>query len=176
MSEEWRVVEGYDGAYEVSSMGRVRTKPLQKKRKDGVSYFRKAHVFDPKPKQGYPAVQLPGGAVCIHTLAATAFIGPRPDTARTINHKDGDKKNNCVENLEWASYAENNRHARLMNLNKQHGEKCNLTKFSDNATDAVKILGASGRFTQLEIGGLLGMSETHVNEIIKGRSRRRLTA
>jgi hypothetical protein len=130
-----------------------------------------------KPKQGYPSVNLTlRGRICVHTLVAEAFIGPRPHNARTVNHKDGDKHNNAAENLEWASYAENNRHARLTKLNRQHGENCNLSEFGDDTVDAIRLLWPTSRFTQKELGVLFGMSEGHVYEIVSGKSRRQPTS
>lgn len=176
MSEEiWKPVVGYGGNYEVSSHGRVKAKARTVRYKDGRSFEKKEHVFAPKPKQGYPSIDLPGGKVCIHTLVATAFIGRKPDEARTVNHKDGDKTNNHCDNLEWASYAANNRHARLTKLNRQHGEKCNLTEFGDDVVDAIRLIWPTRRFTQAEIARLFCMSVGHVHEIVNGKSRIRPT-
>lgn len=174
--EIWKAIEDHNGVYEVSSHGRVRSKQRLITYKDGRSYVKEGQIFSPSPKQGYPGVHIAGQAVCIHTLVAEAFLGPKPKSARTVNHKDGDKTNNHFSNLEWATYAENNRHARLTKLNKQHGEKCNLTKFGDDQVDAIRLLWPTKRFTQAELGALFGMSETHVHEILKGKSRARPTA
>jgi hypothetical protein len=174
--EIWKPIAGYNEAYEVSSHGRVRAKARTVMYKDGRSYKKPEHVFDPKPKQGYPSVDLPGGKVCIHSLVASAFIGPKPEGARTVNHKDGNKTNNHYANLEWATYKENNRHARITKLNRQHGEKCNLSKFGDDAVDAIRLLWPTRRFTQLELGKLFGMSVGHVHEILAGKSRNLATS
>lgn len=175
-AEEWRPVVG-DPLFQVSSLGRVKKLAHRVNYKDGRFYDAPERIKKVKPKQGYPGVFLEvRGLTCIHTLVAEAFIGPRPEGARTVNHKDGDKTNNRPGNLEWASYAENNRHARLANLNKQHAERCNLTKFGDDVVDAVRLLWPSKRFTQKELGALFGMSEGHVYEIVSGKSRTRPTA
>lgn len=145
--------------------------------KDGRTFTRDERTLVTKPKLGYPSVNLTlRGRVCVHTLVAEAFIGPKPSGARTVNHKDGNKHNNAAANLEWASYAENNRHARLTKLNRQHGENCNLSAFSDDAVDAIRLLWPTRRFTQKELGALFNMSENHVYEIVSGKSRRQPTA
>jgi hypothetical protein len=174
--EEWRPVIG-EPLYLVSALGRVKKLAHRVVYKDGRSYEAPERVLGFKMRQGYLAVELQlRGRMCIHTLVAEAFIGPKPSTARTVNHKDGDKSNNRPENLEWASYAENNRHARLTKLNQQHGTKCNLAVFSDDAVDAIRLLWPTKRFTQKELGNLFGMSEGHVYEILNGLSRAKPTA
>lgn len=106
MSEErWLPVVGHEGLYEVSDIGRVR-------RIAGGRGARAGRVLGGKISDpGYRAVSLGADHTeRVHVLVAAAFIGPRP-AGYTINHRDGDKLNNTVENLEYATYSENNRHA-----------------------------------------------------------------
>lgn len=125
MTEVWKDIEGYEGLYQVSNMGRVKSleryvqnnlgmqhklekmkEPSERRRKDGL--------------QGYFALQLykdnKGKNCYIHRLVAETFI-ENPDHKETVNHINGDKHDNRAENLEWASYAENNRHAVEIGLN-----------------------------------------------------------
>ena len=170
-NEDWKNVKG-ETYYMVSSHGRVKSLSRLVTYKDGRSYTSKDKVLSSVPKQGYPAVSFPSrGQICIHLLVAEAFLGDKPATARTVNHIDGNKFNNHASNLEWASYSQNNRHARITKLNRQHGENCNLTFFGDDQIDAIRILAASKRFTYLEIGNMFNMSETHVYEVVSMKSR-----
>lgn len=175
-NEVWLLVKG-EPTFEVSSLGRVKKLTHRITYKDGRTFIRNERILGPVAKQGYPAVHLTNrGITCIHTIVAEAFLGDRPDEARTVNHKDGNKNNNAATNLEWASYAENNRHARLTKLNKQHGENCNLSLHGDDTVDAIRLLWPTRRFTQKELSVLFGMSTNHVYEIIAGKSRAQPTA
>lgn len=102
ITEEWRPVVGYEGLYSVSDAGRVRS--------------HRNHIFL-KPyigKKGYAHVT-PSRAnrrvkTAIHTLVANAFIGLRP-IGQEVNHKNGRKADNRLDNLEYVSQPENVRHA-----------------------------------------------------------------
>ena len=101
--EQWKPIEGTDGRLEISSLGRIK------------SNLRDGRILkaNPDPK-GYMKVRVTLDRVkrCfkVHRLVAQAFI-PNPDNLPQVNHKDGDKSNNTVDNLEWISNADNARHA-----------------------------------------------------------------
>ncbi len=101
MQENWSSIAGYEGLYEVSDMGRVRS-VARGGTKGGIL---SAH----RSRYGYMLVSLFKNNIrtgfSIHKLVATAFI-PNPNNLPQVNHKDEDKTNNHVENLEWctASY------------------------------------------------------------------------
>ena len=173
--EIWKQI-GDNKGYYISSLGRVKKDEKKIIYKDGRSRVYPPGFIKSTPRNGYPYVNVNGVRFCIHTLVARAFLPPKPEWAQTVNHKDGNKNNNCVDNLEWMTYKDNNKHARKNLLNKQHGERCNLTKFSDDAIDAVRILARSDRFTYSELAELFNMSESHVSEIVRFTSRKEKTA
>ena len=110
MSEEWRDVVGYEGRYQVSSMGRVKSLV----RKDCLGRTVKERILKPGvPKDGYPIVGLNAGGkqkmFSIHRLVCQAFH-ENPDNKPCVNHIDENKTNNCASNLEWCTYEENNNH------------------------------------------------------------------
>ena len=109
MIEEWRPIEGYEGLYEVSSYGRVRS--LDRFIVDSLGHkrFYKGKVLSPiKDKNGYLSVKLQeGNKHNIHRLVAQEFI-ENPDNLPQVNHKDENKSNNRVDNLEWCDQAYNN--------------------------------------------------------------------
>lgn len=109
-NEIWKPVFGYEDYYEVSSLGRVRR--LKKTRGT-----RPGRILSPAAinrNRGYLVVGLHRKDKQImnyvHRIVASSFIGP-PRKGLVVNHKDGDKQNNNVKNLEWCTQSENNKHA-----------------------------------------------------------------
>ena len=106
MMEVWKEIEGYNGKYQVSSWGRVRN-------------AESGHILKPyKNSKGYLKVGLSSGKRVmdkhrINRLVAKAFI-PNPMDLPQVNHKDGNKENNSVTNLEWTTDKYNKEHARTL--------------------------------------------------------------
>lgn len=115
MSEIWRDVVGYEGLYQVSNMGRVRSIDHVVKTKTGKDMLVKGMTKKPSTyKGGYQFVMLQyrkqKKLFPVHRLVALAFI-PNPDNKPEVNHIDAIKDNNCVSNLEWVTGEENFKHA-----------------------------------------------------------------
>ena len=111
MTEEWRPIEGYEGLYEISSYGRVRSLDKYVKSKSESYRLHKGKVLSPeKNTRGYLSVVLSYNGkhktITVHRLVAQAFL-PNPDNLPEINHKDEDKTNNNVTNLEWCDHKYN---------------------------------------------------------------------
>lgn len=106
--EEWRDIKGFEGRYQVSDMGRVRS--VSRVVRSGKNKQRRMNgrVLIPwKTKHGYLHVNLGRrGKVAIHRLVAKTFI-PNPNNYPDVNHKDEDKANNIVSNLEWCNHSYN---------------------------------------------------------------------
>lgn len=99
--EIWKDIEGYEGLYQVSTLGRVRS--FHTYNYSGST----PRILKPRRQPaGYLFVQLSKDKVntqyTIHRLVASTFI-PNPEDLPQVNHKDEDKTNNCVENLEWCT-------------------------------------------------------------------------
>lgn len=111
--EEWKDIKGYEGLYMISNKGRIAKILHPKINKDG--YCEQGLVKD-KIKKGKR----------IHRLVAEAFID-NPDNLPEVNHKDEDKVNNSVENLEWCTHKYNTNHGtriERMRMSQRNREDC----------------------------------------------------
>ena len=116
MQEIWKDIEGYEGLYQVSNLGRVRSYH----KLNGRGLEENPHVLTPKvDKDGYFEFNLRKDKTSkylrCHRLVAQTFI-PNPENKSQINHKNGVKTDNEVENLEWVNCVENIHHAFVTGL------------------------------------------------------------
>lgn len=118
-TEQWKAIDGYDGLYEVSSLGRVRSLKYGKVRvlrpgKVGVGYLQVSLSKDNKAKRFY-----------VHRLVANAFIPNNDESKNQVNHIDECKQNNRASNLEWCDCRYNNtynglHHRRMANYHRSN--------------------------------------------------------
>lgn len=97
MREVWRAVKNYEGRYEVSNFGRVKSLNYHREHREKIMKLTKL-------SNNYMQVDLcKNGEVehySVHVLVAQAFL-PNPNNYTVVHHKDGNEQNNCVDNLEW---------------------------------------------------------------------------
>ncbi len=123
MAEVWKDIEGYEGLYQVSNLGRVKSLQRLLNTTRYSNRTCKERVLKPlKSKQSkYYSVSLYKSSkqkvVHIHRLVAISFV-PNPKKSKEVNHIDGDISNNKVENLEWCTRSENQLHAYATGLQK----------------------------------------------------------
>lgn len=113
MKEIWKDIEGYEGIYQVSNLGRVRS--LNYRNKKSIHILKES-----TNKKGYKVINLIFGRrkmYLMHRLVAEAFI-PNPNNLLQVNHIDGDKTNNNINNLEWCDSTYNSIHAYKIGLHK----------------------------------------------------------
>jgi hypothetical protein len=160
LHEEWRPVVGYEGWYSVSSLGRVR------RDKSGNGTRAGKTLKAPPDVRGYPLA-----CFCqdgeqhyhrVHRLVAEAFLGPCP-AGLQVNHKDGDKLNNHVSNLEYVTPSENTRHAIRLGLWTPVGEAHHLSKLSE--ADVREIRRLRGKVTQQQLADRYGVSNSLISAI-----------
>ena len=124
MKEFWKDIKGYEGYYQVSNLGRVKSldRNVYCNRDDGHIRFQKGIVTKPSLAGiGYLQVHLCKNGKCfhclVHRLVLLAFI-PNPKNKKTVNHLNGIKTDNRVDNLEWATQSENILHSFRMGFSK----------------------------------------------------------
>lgn len=138
MEERWKDIVGFENTYQVSNLGTV--KSLKRKSWNGKTWhiIQERYLKQTKASHKYFTVSLSKNgqkkSFLVHNLVASAFID-NPENKKTVNHIDGNKTNNQIENLEWATQSENNYHAYQTGLAKSspvYGEKhwgCKLTDY-----------------------------------------------
>jgi hypothetical protein len=138
-TEIWKPVKGFEQGYEVSVIGEIRS--INRRVSYSNGHGRLISERQIKPRQnnrGYLTLRLSKDGrtytKCVHRLKAEAFI-PNPFNRRFVNHKNGDKLDNRLENLEWVTHAQNIRHAYnyglcdTVSMQKRVVDKCTGRKF-----------------------------------------------
>lgn len=125
MKEIWKDIPGYEGLYQVSNYGRIKSLPRKTKNRFNNGLIKKLTLRN----NGYFYVNLynkehNNKLFTIHRLVALTFI-KNVNNLPCINHKDGNKQNNNVDNLEWCTYSFNERHAYKNLLKHPHRKKVN---------------------------------------------------
>lgn len=116
-SERWVPVFGYEGLYEISDRGSVRSVSSV----DILGRSRRPRLLAIHCNtRGRPSVALTRqrkkATLTVHRLVLLSFVGPPEDSLFEVNHKDGNKLNNRLDNLEWCSRRDNHKHARSLGL------------------------------------------------------------
>jgi hypothetical protein len=177
--ERWRSVVGYEGFYEVSNWGRVRSlaRVLDHYRygaKSGHTYLLDGKLLSLFPKPlGYLAVSLLSKdhkrkQAFVHHLVAEAWLGTRP-VGKHIDHKDGNKQNNCVWNLHYLSQWKNS-HAGNFSWNTPRGEKHCRAKLSDADVVEIRRLAIEG-MKQTELAKMFNVRPQTIGKIINLKRR-----
>lgn len=150
MNEIWKDIDGYEGFYQVSSIGNVRSLDRRVENKASNTGFNllKGRLMKLKTdKYGYIRIGLRNGSkqkmLLVHRLVAFAFLN-REDYQDQVNHIDGIKGNNTIVNLEWCNQSENEKHAYRTGLKSQNGEKSNINKLTNEDVLSIRKRIASG--------------------------------
>lgn len=176
MTEEiWKSVVGYEGLYEVSNLGRVKSvSKIVKYRRWGATTEKKLNEKIIKPSASlYYHVTLSNDRIkkdfLVHRLVAIAFL-PNPESLPDLNHKDGNKLNPLLDNLEWVTKSENHKHAYRIGL-KPTGEKHHRAKYDDAKILQVRSDFNNGETNQKQLSIKHGLPHSYVNSIVNNKSR-----
>lgn len=171
--EEWKDINGYEGQYQISNCGRVKSLA----RDYFCGYQNRARKHQPEiilyqsTNLGYKLVGLSRDNKCftgkVHRLVAQAFI-PNPDNLPEVNHKDGDKSNNNDWNLEWSTPKDNSAHARSTGLCNQNGENAYHAKLTNQQAEEIRAL--KGIVSHRKIAEMYGACRTTIGNIMLNKS------
>ena len=174
MSEEWKDIPGFEGKYQASTLGNVRSidRYFGARFIPGVNL--KLHMCNSGYLRAFLAI---GGrklkAFTVHRLVALTFIGKGGDLV--VNHKDGVKTNNQLENLEWVTLSENHRHAFSLGLSKMpRGEDNPGAKVKESQVIYAKQL-LEFHFTSKQISEMTGIPSGNLSNIKRGKSWTHIT-
>lgn len=169
MEEIWKDVVGYEGRYAVSNTGKVKRADVDKIMKFSVN------------KKGYLKVALSTrGALkscAVHRIVAFAFL-ENPENKPEVNHINGVKMENNVENLEWCTRDENIAHAiktGLRDYKSMTGEKSHLSKLTEKEVREIRLLRSGTKLTLLKIARKYNVTKDAIYDIVHFRSWKHVT-
>ena len=173
--EEWRDCPVFPQRYEVSSLGNVRNKPYLKTGRNINGFFTfgvGSSQLKPYKTKGYLQVVLSyeGQKITrkVHRLVAEAFI-ENPNNKPEVNHKDSDRANNCVSNLEWVTGSENVKHSYHEGSNTNKGEYHPRKVLNDETVKLARALHKNG-MSYMAIARELGFNYHTVRACIVGQN------
>ena len=169
LTETWRAIPGYEGAYEVSDLGRVRSldRHVPTRRHGGAPM----RVHGRMKKQGtnrlgYRTVRIgQRSKALVHRLIALTFLGPPPPGTQ-VHHLDGCKHNNHASNLAWVTASENTKHAFETGLaTPSRGESHYATRFTEEEVRTIRRL--AGTVSQQELAKRYGVRQPTISKIVR---------
>lgn len=174
MKEEWRPVPQYEGMYEVSSLGRIKSLTRVVKGSRGSKSKSNGRILKQgKHSHGYRRVSLCNNGVIkysnVHRLVAIAFID-NPDNLPVVNHIDNDPSNNVVSNLEWTTFSGNTIHAyKSGRMTDNSGENNGMAKLSISDVKSIVKMRFIDNLTLKQISEKAHLNIQSVCDIVYGR-------
>lgn len=171
--EEWRDIPGYENIYRASTHGRIKSYGRYIGCVGGNKRFLKGRIIRPgKNKYGYLQAVLYKNTkkkdIRVNRIILEVFFRP-PKEGEECNHKDGNKQNNHIENLEWCTHLQNMQHKDNVLGKHSRGENSGNAKFSEQEARCILILLKEGNLTQKQIANRFGVSIQTISRIKCGK-------
>lgn len=174
--DRWLPVPGYEGHYEVSESGLVKSLARTVRRKKGAYRVSEKLLSPASLRTGHKMVRLCNGGNCrnewVHRLVAKAFI-QEVEGKPWINHKDGDPTNNHFSNLEWCTASENAKHSYLIGREVLVGERKGTSKLTADQVLEIRARYAAGT-SGCALAREYGMNQGTISDILNRKLWRHL--
>lgn len=170
MVEIWKDIPEYEGIYQVSNLGNLKSydrivlfgkiKALRKGKLLSLRHNPNDYLYT------VFSVNKNRKTVKPHRIVAEVFL-PNTENKRCVNHINGIKIDNRVDNLEWVTYSENTKHAVKIGLKTgKRGENSHLAKLTKEQIENIRIIYSNGNISQLKVAKLFNVSQPQINRII----------
>lgn len=158
LSEEWKTIPGYEGKYEVSSLGQIRS--LRGGKYKNLRYWANWNR--------YLLVGLSARKLAVHRVVALAFLGPCPK-GKECAHLNGDRQDNRAENLRYVTRKENHAHKHLHGT-AQKGERGGRAILKNAQVEFIRREYSAGRMNQSELARHFGLSHGTIWSIVRRKT------
>ena len=168
MEEIWKDVIGYEGKYQCSNFGNFKSLAKLEKGTRRVCIRKEKMLTPSKDGCGYYQIHIEGKSISAHRLIAFAFI-PNLDNKEQINHKNGIKTDNRIENLEWMTRSENCKHSFVIGLQDNKGENHPKAKMTNETVKEIRAKYIPNIYPSRKLAKEYGLSKTNILDIVNRR-------
>lgn len=170
-NEKWKSIKKYK-YYQVSNLGRIKSLERMVKCKNGMRRKQKTKILKhPLNTYGYPVVSLCNKygkkQFFVHLLVLKYFGINKPSSRHICNHIDGNKLNSKIDNLEWVTPSENNKHAFKLGLANIDGENHPRSKLIEKEILRIRKLYKTGKYSKKYLADKFNTSQSNIYCIIK---------
>ena len=169
--EKWKSIKDYEGIYEISNLGNIKSlQRLIERPKEVGSFTQSERILKPsKCLGGYNGVTLVINTKkkrhLVHRLVAAAFLNNKFNH-KYVNHIDGNRHNNNVNNLEWCTQSHNKKHSYNLGLSDKKGTNHHLTKFKEQDIIDIRSKYENEGMLQKEISKIYNVNKSTIWHIV----------